>query len=138
MTDLSRLARNSVALQREMFRVAEHDFGLSVVVLARTSGIKLSTIKGWRDGAVMPAYALGELGLPDEVTSMVLDPYKKHVGTDEPDDGDVDALARDAAGYVSEYVDAKADGVVTHIEKARLKGRARRLAPKAQAVARSA
>ena len=137
MADLSRLARNSVELQRDMFRLAEHEHGLSLAVLAKTRDIPASTLKGWRDGAAMPAWALGELRLPDDVSSLILSPYEKHVGTDEPGDGDLDELACEAAGLVNEYVEAKADGIVTPIENARLRNRARRLTPKARAVARA-
>lgn len=136
MADLSQLARNSIALQYEMFRLAEHEHGLSLAILAKTRGIAPSTLKGWRDGAAMPAWALGELRLPDDVVSIILAPFARHVGTDEPGAGDLDELACEAAGLVSEYVEAKADGVVTPIENARLRNRARRLTPKARAVAR--
>lgn len=54
----------------------------------------MSTLKGWREGAAMPAWALGELRLPDDLTSLVLSPFAKHVGTDEGEgEGDLDALA---------------------------------------------
>lgn len=137
MADLSQSARNSIALQREMFRLAEQEHGLSLAVLAKTRNLSASTIKGWRDGSAMPAWALGELRLPDDVVSLILSPYEKHVGTDEPGDGDLDGLACEAAGLVSEYVEAKSDGVVTHIERSKLANRARRLTPKARAVARA-
>jgi len=135
MADLSINARNSVALQRELFRLAEDEHGLSIAVLARTRGIAKSTIKGWREGAAMPAWALGELALPDDLLSLVLDPYRKHVGTNVDDDGDLDALGREAATFTAEYVEAKSDGVVTHIERAKLKDRARRLEPIVRKVA---
>jgi len=137
MADISQLARNSVALQAEMFRLAEHEHGLSLAVLARTRPIPYSTLKGWKDGAAMPAWALGELRLPDDVASIVLTPFSKHVGTDEPGTGGLEDLACEAAAFTSEYVEAKADGIVTPIENARLKNRARRLTPKARAVARA-
>tara|TARA_R110002074_G_scaffold262994_2_gene435142 strand:- start:21755 stop:22180 length:426 start_codon:yes stop_codon:yes gene_type:complete len=138
MADLSQSARNSIALQREMFRLAETEHGLSLAVLAKTRKLSASTIKGWRDGSAMPAWALGELRLPDDVVSLILTPYEKHVGTDEPGDGDLDSLACEAAGLVNEYVEAKSDGHVNHIEEARIRARARRLTPKSRAVARRA
>lgn len=96
MAELSTRARNSVALQQEMFRLAERDYGLTVAVLARSSGVSPSTIKGWRDGAAMPAWALGELALPDDLASLILAPFAKHVGTDEDGEGDLDTAALDA------------------------------------------
>lgn len=140
MADLSRLARNSVELQREMFRLAEHEHGLSIAVLAKTRDIPASTLKGWRDGTVMPTWAIGELRLPDDVTSLILTPYAKHVGTDETDDGDLDALAKEAAGYNVEYLDARSPSSergpdLSPRERASLKGRSRRLASVARAAA---
>lgn len=96
MADLSPRARNSVALQQEMFRLADRDYGLSVAVLARSSGISPSTIKGWRDGAAMPLWAIGELSIPDDIASLVLAPFAKHIGTDEDGEGDLDTAALDA------------------------------------------
>lgn len=136
MADLDVAARNSVALQREMFQLAEHEHGLSVAVIARTRGLSASTVKGWRDGAAMPAWALGALRLPDDLTSLVLSPYGKHIGTDETDgDPCVDGLARETAGFTAEYMERAADGKICHIDRAALKKRARKLAPKARAVA---
>lgn len=137
MADVTALQRNSVALQREMFRLAEDEHGLSIAVIARTRGLSASTVKGWRDGAAMPAWALGALRLPDDLTSLVLSPFGKHVGTDEHDGEGcaVDDLARETAGFTSEYMERAADGKICHIDKAALKKRARRLTPKARAVA---
>jgi hypothetical protein len=127
MADLDQCARNSVALQREVFRLAEAEHGLSISVLARTRGLKLSA---------MPAWALGALRLPDDLVSLILSPFGKHVGTDEDGDGGcVDDLARETAGFTAEYMERAADGVICHIDKAALKKRARRLTPKARAVA---
>ncbi len=135
MADLSRSARNSVALQREMFRLAETEHGLSIAVLARTRDIALSTLKGWRDGAAMPAWALGELRLPDDLTSLVLSPFGKHVGTDEEGEGDLHTLAHETAGFTSEFVDRIADGVICHVDKAAMRQRARKIVPIARRVA---
>lgn len=135
MADLSQAARNSVALQREVFRLAEHEHGLSIAVLARTRGIGSSTIRGWRDGAVMPVWAIGELRLPDDLTSMLLDPWSKHIGTNEIEDGDLDALEVEASGVVHEIAKAKRDKVVTPQERAKIGGLVRQMIPTARAVA---
>jgi hypothetical protein len=47
--------------------------------------------------------------------------------TPEEGDGDLDTLAVEASSYVADYVAAKADGVVTHIEEARLREDRRRV-----------
>lgn len=140
MTDLSPNARNSVALQSEMFRLAEKEHGLSIAVLARTRDIPVSTLKGWRDGAVMPAWALGELGLPDDLTSLILAPFCRHIGTNEGEDGDEFALNLDCHEFgmeMAKATDPTSDGGsnITHIERARLSGVARRMTPKARRVA---
>lgn len=135
MADLSRAARNSVALQREVFRLAEHEHGLSIAVLARTRDIPPSTIKGWRDGSAMPAWAIGELRLPDDLTSMLLDPWNKHVGSNEDSDGDIDALEVEASGVVHEIAKAKLDKIITPRERAKIASMTRRMIPTARAVA---
>lgn len=140
MADLSTNARNSVELQREVFRLAEHEHGLSIAVLARTRSIPLSTLKGWREGAAMPAWALGELRLPDDLVSIILQPYAKHVGTDETDEGDCDALGLEALGLAGEVVAARhpasPGGVnIVPMERAKIAARARRLCGMARAVA---
>ena len=136
MADLSQSARNSVALQHEMFRLAKNDYGLSTSVLAKRAKLPKSTLDGWASGHTqMPAWALGELGLPDDLTSIILNPYGKHIGTDEPDDGDLATLGREAAGFVSEKLERMSDGKLCHIDQAALKGRARRIAAIARRVA---
>lgn len=135
MSNSSNPQRDSVALQNEMFRLAEAEHGLSIAVLARTRGIPVSTLKGWREGAAMPAWAIGALRLPDDLTSLVLAPYGKHVGTDEEGEGDLHSLAHETAGFTSEFVDRIADGVICHQDRAAMKTRARKIIPLARKVA---
>lgn len=108
-----------------MFRLAERDLGLTIAELARQSGISKSTIKGWRDGSAMPAWALGELAIPDDLASLVLDPFGKFIGTAGEDDGDLDALATKASEFLAEYSKARhpdsPGGIhIVHTEKASL------------------
>lgn len=140
MADLSRLARNSVELQREMFRLAEHEHGLSLTILSKTRDIPRQTLRDWATGTVMPAWALGELRLPDDVASLVLSPYAKHVGTDEEGEADPDALAREAIGLAGEVAAARdpsgpGGSTIVPMERERIRNRARQLTPKARAVA---
>lgn len=137
MADVPLPGRDSIEAQRELFRLAERECGLSIPILAKRSPIPLGTLKGWRDGAAMPAWAVGALGtagVPDHLLSLLLAPFGRHVGTDEAGDGDLDALGREAAHYVGDKLDAEADGKVTHIERAKL----RQSAAKIAAVARKA
>lgn len=103
MADLCQLSRNSVTAQRDMFRFAEQDHGITFKILLLRTGISLSTLKGWRDGAAMPAWAIGKLGkdggIPDHLLSLVLEPFERHVGTDEDGDGDLDTAGLDASEF---------------------------------------
>ena len=138
MANIPLAGRDSVEAQREMFRLAQKELGLSIPVIAKRSPLCESTLKGWRDGAAMPAWALGALGdagVPDHLLSLVMEPFGRHIGTDETGDGDLDALGRESAHYLADKTDAEADGVVTHIERAKLKEAARRIAPIARRAA---
>ncbi|CAB4140243.1 hypothetical protein UFOVP407_39 [uncultured Caudovirales phage] len=89
MANLPLPARDCVEAQREMFRLAERECGLSIKAIARRSPLSASTMEGWRNGAAMPAWAIGALGdagVPDHILSVVLDPYARHVSTNGNDD----------------------------------------------------
>lgn len=99
MADVSLPGRDSVAAQSELFRLAAKEVGLTITAIAARSPLKVSTLKGWRDGAAMPAWAIGALGdagVPDHLLSLVLAPFGKHVGTDEDGEGDLDTAGLDA------------------------------------------
>jgi hypothetical protein len=140
LADLSIHARNSVALQQEMFRLAEHEHGLSLAVLSRTRGIPLSTLKGWRDGAQMPAWAIGELRLPDDLTSLILTPWDKFIGSNEDGEGDLDALGLEALGLAGEVAAARSPASpggtnIVPMERAKIADRARRMVPRVRGAA---
>lgn len=125
-----------------MFRLAERDHGLTLTVLAMETGIDRKVLATYNNSnifarAKMPLWVFVTLCrvIPDEVTSIMLDTAGKHVGSNEPDDADLDALTAEASGLVTDVLEAKRDGKVTHIERRRIKDRARRVASKAQAVA---
>ena len=100
MADLSLPARDSVAAQQDMFRLAQKECGLSLRAISQRSPIAYNTLRGWAQGAAMPAWALGELadaGVPDHLLSLITAPWKRSVMTDEETDADFDDAA-DAAG----------------------------------------
>ena len=135
MADLSTKARNSVTLQAEMFSRAEAEEGLSVSVLHGRTKISRSTLRGWASGETqMPAWALGELGLPDHLASLVLDPYRKCVASADGEEEALDELAFEASGYTAEYIEARRDGKLTHVERAKLKKRGQRVKAAARKV----
>jgi hypothetical protein len=102
MANLSTPARNSVNAQIEMFRLAKADHGLTPAAISKLTPISKSTLEGWAEGAAMPAWALGalgEAGIPDHLLSMILEPFSRHVGTDEDGEGDLDTAADEALEF---------------------------------------
>lgn len=134
--------RETLAGQAEMFRLAEQRYGLSLTVLASETGYKRDTLKTYccsnifaRAKMPLPVFVNLCHVIPDDCTSVVMSSAGKHIGSNEGDDGDLDALGREASHFVAEKLDAEADGVVTHIEKRKLKDRAQRVAAVARRVA---
>lgn len=114
MADLSPAARDSVAKQHELFRRADAEEGLSINVLyERTPSkyrISKSTMRGWKAGAAMPAWAigaLGEAGVPDHLLSLVLAPYGRRVMTEDEGEGDLDTAADEALDFAHEVQKAR-------------------------------
>lgn len=135
MAHLDQDARNSVLAQERMFRLAERDYGLSLKALSLDTGISLSTLRDWKRGTAMPAWALGKLPIPLELKSLILEPFAQHVENDEEPEGDVGDLACEASGVVHEIELARRDGVITPRERANIADAARRLVPVARGVA---
>lgn len=139
----SHQAQHSVLAQERMFRLAERDHDLPLRTLAAESGIPLRTLQNWKGGAVMPAWALGALGqagVPDYLTSLVLNPFEKHVGTNGAEEGSFHQAAREASGYQDEYLeatspDSEAGPDLSPREKARLAEKAARAGGTLRAVA---
>jgi hypothetical protein len=129
MTSENAIAQRVIAAQSHMFRLAESRHGLTRKVLHLETGIPMTTLKTWANGTAMPVYGLAMLTrvIPDYLTSLLLEPACKGIVTPEEGDGDLDTLAVEASSYVADYVAAKADGVVTPIETARLREDRRRV-----------
>ena len=142
MTDRDGTNREVLAAQAEMFRIAERDHGLTLKAIATETGIKLTTLQTWCVGNI---FARARIGLPDFVTlcrvlpddctSLVLEPAGKHVGSNESGEGDLTALTVESAGFAADKLTREADGKLCHIDQAKLKERARRLASVARRAA---
>lgn len=139
----SQQAQHSVLAQERMFRLAERDHDLSLRTLAAESGIPLRTLQNWKGGAVMPAWALGALGaagVPDYLTSLVINPFAKHIGSNADEDSAYHEAASEAIGFGHEFLNATAPDSelgpdLSPREKARLSERAARAGGKLRAVA---
>ena len=141
LSDLSTKALNSVALQAEMFRRAKEEHGLSITVLMGRTTVSDTTLRGWARGEhQMPAWALGELGIPVHLTSLVLDPWQRHVGENEHGEADYDdagLAASDVSSAVQRARHPNSPGgvAIVHTEKLEIARAAQRACPKLRAVA---
>lgn len=95
--------------QLAMFRLAERDHGLSLKILALESGIPHGTLRSYAQGTTMPVPALVKLSkvIPNELTSLMLDPGGKAITDAETDETDIDDLARAAVDILQRYVSAR-------------------------------
>ena len=98
MVDHCQKTQNSISNQAVVFRIAERDHGLSIAVLAAATGIPAATLRGWRDGSVMPAWALFKLGkeggIPEGLLSFLAEPFGLAVA---PAESERERIAADAA-----------------------------------------
>lgn len=104
MADRCKATQHSIDRQGDMFRLAERDHGLTLTVLSRRTEIPAPTLKTWRDGTVMPAWALfklgGEGGVPDDLLSMIGEPFRRAVVSDDAEqEGLIDDLAEGASRF---------------------------------------
>ena len=76
--------------------------------------------------------------IPDDVTSIMVEPAGKCILSLLPQDDDLDRLTAEAVEFAADKLRREADGVVCHIDRAALAERARRLAVKSAAVGRAA
>lgn len=115
--------------QERMLRLAERDYGLSLKVLEAETGVPSVTLRTYKRDTMMPLATFVKLCrvVPDELTSLVMDLADKAVCTPDSADGDIDELAHETSGLVFEILDAKRDGKIDHVERERIKDRARRV-----------
>ena len=125
------LARDVTDRQMAMFAMfVGPDLHTTRAALAVASKIPADTLKSWAGGAAMPLHAVLTLRrfLPAEAIGMMTEPGGVRFTAIEKSTTDWDALAADSAGLVGEICEARRDGMIDHVEDARLRTRARALA----------
>lgn len=97
--------------------------------LSAASGIPESTLREWANGAAMPLSAIFTLRrhLPAQAIAMVCEPGDVRMVDIETSETNWDEIASETAGLTFEICEARKDGRIDHVEKARLQQRARSL-----------
>ena len=92
-----------------MFDLAEKNHGLTRKALHLYTGIPTSTLKSWEEGTAMPVAGFAKLCkvIPNELTAMMLEPAGKSVADAEPEETDLDDLARAAVDVLQKYIAAR-------------------------------
>lgn len=111
-----RLTELTLAAQKALFRLAERDHDINRKNVAADSGIHYDTLGTyWRGETVMPLSAFLRLVdvIPDYLLSRLLAPVNRRLEVESEGNGNLDDLAREAACFVAEYVEAKSHGKVT-------------------------
>jgi len=108
MADRQRLNQDVISAQERMLRLAERDHGLTPKAIFAETGIPIPTLQSWKRDTMMPLAGFAMLCriIPDELTSLCLEPAGKHVGTDEITDGGAHEIARDSSEFNVEYLHA--------------------------------
>ena len=144
MCDLSPEARLSVERQRKLFDRAKARDGQSIRYLATESGIPETTLRGWRDGAAMPAWGLctlGRAGVADDLLSLVGEPFDMHVGRDSEGNAVIDELFEKTLELSQIIARARSDSSpggsrIVHSERAEIEDKAREVVSIGKAVVR--
>lgn len=95
--------------------------------LAAASKVPESTLKSWAAGAAMPLHGVLAIRrhLPAAAINMLTEPGDARLVAIEQAETNWDAVAAGAAGLTFEICEARKDGSVDHVERAKLRGRAR-------------
>jgi hypothetical protein len=136
MRDPAPNPQHFVDTQADVLRLAKARHGLSAARLSALSDIPETTITSWGKGTSMPAWAMVALAMhiPTDLMNLLVEPAGLMLAPIERGDNDLDQLACETSGFTHELLDAKRDGKVTPIERARLKERARRVAVAAASI----
>ena len=131
MRDGHRLQRDVEARQIAMFAsfVGRGTY-TTRAALSVASGIPESTLGSYANGAAMPLHAVLALAdhLPGAAINMMFEPGGKRLCDAEQAATNWDAVAASASKLTFEICDARQDGLIDHVERARLRAGARSLA----------
>ena len=118
-----------IAAQERMLRLAERDYALTLKVLEVETGVPSVTLRTYKRDTMMPLATFVRLCrvIPDELTSLIMDLADKAVCSPDSGDGDIDELAHETSALTFEILDAKRDGKIDHVERERIKDRARKV-----------
>lgn len=109
------IAQAVEAGQRAMFKAAARDHGLTLNVLAAETGISLSTLRCYAPArpempaSAMPVYVMLKLArvIPNHLASLMTEPGGKILADADPEETDIDDLARSAVDILQRYVAAR-------------------------------
>lgn len=112
MRDRDGTKQDVAAAQERMLRLAERDHGITAKVIAAETKIPLPTVQSWRRANAPVAISLADFVLvcrviPNDLTSLILEPSDKHVGTNGDGEADLDGLAVHAGEFAHEYQKAR-------------------------------
>ena len=129
MRETSVNPQHFIDTQADVLRLAKARYGLSSARLAALTDIPETTIASWGKGTSMPAWAMIALAghIPTDLTNLLLEPVGLTFTMIDKAEGDLDTLACEASGFTHELLEAKRDGKVTPIERAKLAEKARRV-----------
>ncbi len=99
----------------------------TMAALSRASGIPLSTLRSYAAGTVLPFHTVLTLSkfLPREAINQLGEPANIRLVDIQTTDGCWDEAAAAASGLVAEVCVARMDNHIDHVERSRLRGRAR-------------
>jgi hypothetical protein len=113
MSDAHGTEQETKAAQKEMFRLAERDYGLTLATIESEAGLREGSLKPYNHSnifarAKMPLWVFVRLCavLPDELTSLCIGGAGKRIAADAAGD-DLDALATEAGDFAHEYGKAR-------------------------------
>lgn len=130
MSSESRLARDVEDRQVAMFASFVGPGRYTTrAALSAASRVPESTLKSYAAGAAMPLHAVLAIRphLPGAAINMMTEPGGVRFACADAQEANWDAIAATAAGFVAEVCDARKDGTIDHVERARLRGKVRHL-----------